>query len=161
MATLFDTDIARWADEQSAALRRLAESGASNAVDWENVIEEVESVGRSQRQAVDSLLVNALTHLLKICGDPDALSLGKWSSEVKTYLDQVRPKVRGAILTDLDLDELWRDSVESAEGELRLYGRVLPPDVPARCPFSLAELLARPADVAGLLRKLPDHPGRS
>ncbi len=46
--TLYDDDIVTWADEQVAALRALAaRSDLSNAVDWENVIEEIESVGRS------------------------------------------------------------------------------------------------------------------
>ena len=38
---------------------------SANDIDWENVIEEIESVGRSERNAVESHLVQALLHDLK------------------------------------------------------------------------------------------------
>ena len=44
--SLYDDDIVTWAEEQAAALRALgARTDLSNAIDWENVAEEVESVG--------------------------------------------------------------------------------------------------------------------
>ena len=158
--TLYDSDPVRWSDEQAAALRRLALSSASNSVDWENVIEEVESVGRSQRQAVDSLLINALTHLLKMAGDPDSLSVRAWSREVKAFLDQVRMRATGAIRADLNLDALWREAVLGAGMELREYGRALPPALPETCPFRLADLLDPAKDARTLSRQIVSDPDR-
>jgi hypothetical protein len=45
LSALYETDIVAWADRQVAELRRLEEAGITNAVDWANVIEEIESVG--------------------------------------------------------------------------------------------------------------------
>jgi hypothetical protein len=45
LSALYETDIVAWADLQVAELRRLEEAGITNAVDWANVIEEIESVG--------------------------------------------------------------------------------------------------------------------
>ena len=45
-ATLYDDDIVTWAEQQAAALRELAaKPELANAVDWENLIEEVETLG--------------------------------------------------------------------------------------------------------------------
>jgi hypothetical protein len=49
----YDSDILSWSEQQSALLRRLARGEKVNAqIDWENVVEEVESVGREQLHAV-------------------------------------------------------------------------------------------------------------
>jgi hypothetical protein len=57
MSDLYDTDILEWSDHQAALLRRVAAGERVNEVDWPNIIEEVESVGREQLHAVESLLV--------------------------------------------------------------------------------------------------------
>ena len=60
MSDLYDTDILIWSERQGELLRRLARGERVNdQVDWENVVEEVESVGRDQLHAVESLLVQA------------------------------------------------------------------------------------------------------
>jgi hypothetical protein len=49
MSDLYDTDILLWSEQQAAAIRRRA----ANEIDWENVAEEIESVGNEQLHAVD------------------------------------------------------------------------------------------------------------
>jgi hypothetical protein len=57
----YDTDILTWSEHQAELLRRLAAGErVNNEVDWENVIEEIESVGKEQLHAVESRLVQAL-----------------------------------------------------------------------------------------------------
>ncbi len=152
--SLYDTDIVAWADRQVEELRRLAEAGVTNAVDWANVIEEIESVGRSERHAVESLLINALTHLLKIAGDPDSLSARAWRQEIITFLDQATRRVTGSARAGLDLEELWRDALARARSSLKLYNRALPPDVPTNCPFEVHDLLGKDIDVDPLIATL-------
>jgi hypothetical protein len=74
-ATLCDDDIVTWSERQAAALRALAaRPELSNAVDWDNVIEEIECLGRSEWKGVASQIRNALAHILKGYCDPDSLS---------------------------------------------------------------------------------------
>jgi Domain of unknown function DUF29 len=48
-----DTDILLWSEHQAALLRRLAAGERVNdQIDWANVIDEVESVGSEQLDAV-------------------------------------------------------------------------------------------------------------
>lgn len=62
MATsLYETDVYAWSQQQVALLR--AEDFAE--VDWHNVIEEIDSVGASQRNELRNRLKELLMHLLK------------------------------------------------------------------------------------------------
>ena len=58
MSDLYETDILAWSEQQTALLRRHAagERVADGELDWPNIIEEVESVGRGQLLEVGSLL---------------------------------------------------------------------------------------------------------
>jgi hypothetical protein len=67
----YGTDILEWCEQQAALLCRVATGGRINdRVDWENIIEEVESVGSEQLLATQSLLVRALPHMLRPEGSP-------------------------------------------------------------------------------------------
>ncbi len=58
----YDTDILIWSERQAELLRRRAAGELINEadLDWSNIAEEVESVGRSQLSTVQSLLRQAL-----------------------------------------------------------------------------------------------------
>jgi Domain of unknown function DUF29 len=62
----YDTDILRWSEHQAGLLRQHAAGSRENdAIDWPNIIEEVEDVGRNSLRACRSLLLQALLHDLK------------------------------------------------------------------------------------------------
>jgi len=60
-ANLYDTDFYGWVQSQLEALR----SGEIDNLDLDNLIEEVESMGRSEQRALESRLEVLLAHLLK------------------------------------------------------------------------------------------------
>ena len=64
----YDEDLYQWTVEQSAALRRRS---ASNELDWDNLAEEIESLGRSDRREIGSRLEILIVHLLKSAYQPD------------------------------------------------------------------------------------------
>ena len=49
--TLYDEDFVAWAEQQAAALRAAARGGSNQQLDWENLAEEIEDLGKSQRAA--------------------------------------------------------------------------------------------------------------
>lgn len=59
---LYRNDSYTWAVEQAAALRRRD----FDAVDWDNVIEEVEDVGRSRERAWESQCQTIVLHMLQL-----------------------------------------------------------------------------------------------
>ena len=67
MSDLYEDDILLWAERQSDLLRRRAAGELVNdgELDWPNIAEEIEDAGRSQLHGVESLLTQALLHMLK------------------------------------------------------------------------------------------------
>jgi hypothetical protein len=57
----YDTDFYGWTQEQAALLR----AGRLTDLDIENLIEEVETMGRSEKRELESRLTVLLLHLLK------------------------------------------------------------------------------------------------
>lgn len=142
-AILYDDDLLTWSEQQSAALRKLAgRPGLSNAVDWENVIEEIESLGRHEFHAVESLLEQALVHLLKAYSDFGSLSRIAWGIETDEFLRQARKRFTNSMRRKLDLETIWQTAFKVSTRELTAYNVSPRPGIPRSCPFSLDDLLA-------------------
>jgi hypothetical protein len=77
MSALYDTDTYTWAMRQADALRRRS----ANEIDWENVAEEIESVGKSEVRELRSRYVVLLSHLLKWLFQPQKRSRS-WESTI-------------------------------------------------------------------------------
>ena len=68
--TLYDEDFVAWSQEQAEALRAAARSGSNQKLDWDNLAEEVEGLGRSERRELRSQLSRAIQHLAKLAHSP-------------------------------------------------------------------------------------------
>jgi hypothetical protein len=135
----YDTDILEWSEHQAALLRRLAAGERVNDVDWPNVIEEVESVGRDQFLAVESLLLQALLRMLKVQAWPDSSAVPGWRSEIVLLCGQAAGRFSPSMRQRIDLAGLYADArralPESIDGQPPL-------PVPVACPVTVDELLA-------------------
>ena len=60
-SNLYEQDFLAWIDEQGQALKARQVA----ALDWDNLVEEIESMGRSQRNELKSRLWVLLMHLIK------------------------------------------------------------------------------------------------
>ena len=60
---LYETDVVTWAEQQAEALRRRA---GGNALDWDNLADEIEDVSRTQTQAAESYIAVIIEHMLKL-----------------------------------------------------------------------------------------------
>ena len=67
-STLYDEDILLWSERQAELIRNLGQRRPDlpNELDIENVAEEIESVGRSELAAVESLIENILLRVMKL-----------------------------------------------------------------------------------------------
>lgn len=63
----YESDLYEWTREQADALRRRA----ANELDWDNLAEEIESLGTSNQDQIESRLENLILHLLKWKYQPD------------------------------------------------------------------------------------------
>ncbi|HVN28414.1 MAG TPA: DUF29 domain-containing protein, partial [Candidatus Binataceae bacterium] len=62
----YEHDFSAWAFAQARALRERQ----ADALDWENIAAEIESLGRSDRDSLRSRLTVILSHLLKLRYQP-------------------------------------------------------------------------------------------
>ena len=150
---LYEKDILLWSERQAALLRRLAAGERLNeAVDWANVIDEVETVGRSELFACSSLLRQALIHLAKLSVWPDSPPAAHWRGEVLTFLADARIRYSPSMRQKLDLAELYRQAVRIVQAGADRQEDVR--SVATACPFTLDELLDADADIPALVVRL-------
>src|SRR5437667_3811688 len=64
VSELYDRDFFLWTQEQATALRAVKDSNLP--LDWENLAEEIESLGKSDRRELRSQITRILRHLLKL-----------------------------------------------------------------------------------------------
>jgi hypothetical protein len=82
--SLYDRDFHAWANEQAA----LARSRSANALDWDNVAEELEDLGASVRNELRSRYVVLLKHLLKWRFQPGKRS-SSWEITIGNQRDAI------------------------------------------------------------------------
>jgi Domain of unknown function DUF29 len=145
----YDTDISVWAAEQAGFLRQRA----ANALDWENLAEEIEAVGISQKREVYARLRLICQHLLKWAYQPEHRSRS-WRATIRTQrrdLERVlrdSPSLRPYAATELA--EAYARGREDAEEETGLL------HLPAACPWPIEQVL----DIAFLPEVPPPKPAR-
>ena len=160
--SLYDDDIVTWSEQQAAAVRALARRpDLSNALDWENVAEEIESVGRSHVRAVRGLLIQLLAHLIKRVSAPTASANPHWRREVVTFQVTALDHFERSMRQRLDVNRIWRTAVVVAEADLLPFGNELIPGLPADCPVSLDDLLSETFDADDVLHRLATATSRS
>ncbi len=86
----YDEDLYQWTLEQGRALR----DRATNALDYDNLAEEIESLGRSDKREIESRLENLLVHLLKWRCQPEWRSVS-WEASI----DEARRRI-GRVIED-------------------------------------------------------------
>jgi hypothetical protein len=146
MSDLYEADILLWSEQQADLLRRLAAGERVNdLVDWENLIEEVESVGNEQLHAVESLLVQALRHMLKAHCWPLHRDAPNWRADAIDFRGQAAARFAPSMRQRIDMAKLHRRArralPETLEG-------MAPLPIPGELP-SLDELLADPPEDNG------------
>ncbi len=65
-AQLYEEDFVRWTEQQSAALRDAAGLSTNLPLDWENLAEEIDGLGRSYRRELRSRIAVIIEHLIKL-----------------------------------------------------------------------------------------------
>jgi Domain of unknown function DUF29 len=96
MADLYDEDLLLWSKEQARALRSAAHSGANLAIDWENVAEEIESLGKSLARELASWVSTILTHLMKLEASPATEPRIGWPETIREQRDQIERVLKEA-----------------------------------------------------------------
>jgi hypothetical protein len=140
MSDLYEDDILLWSERQAELLRQHATTARSNdAIDWPNIIEEIESVGNEQRFAVESNLVQALIYILKAAAWPLSREVPHWRAEARVFRSNAERRFSPSMRQRLDLGRLYRHALRGLPDTID--GQP-PVPVPDACPVTLDELLS-------------------
>jgi len=138
MSQLYDTDILLWSEQQAELLRRRA----ANALDWDNLAEEIADVGLSQLHAVMSHLRLALLHDLKAEAWPLSRDAPHWRAEARGHRDEARTRFAPSMRQRLDVEKLYR---QARRGLPETIDGTRPLPLPVTCPVSLDKRLSEEA----------------
>ncbi|MGK7933993.1 MAG: DUF29 domain-containing protein [Microcystaceae cyanobacterium] len=126
--TLYDQDFALWIEKTVKQLK----AGAFSQIDVENLIEEVESLGRRDKRELKSRLITLFEHALKRCYVPLPncyrgweVTLKRTQSKLKDILED-SPSYRN-VLKDI-YDQCYQEAVENMQTEYDA-------NFPHVCPF--------------------------
>jgi hypothetical protein len=140
---LYDSDILAWSEQQAAALRRLADRrDLPNELDLDNVVEEIEAVGRNELRATESPIRLIVMHIAKAVSQPDAPAIGHWRTECIGWQDELARAFSPSMRQRIDMDALWRSALRQAEAALAETGGVLAAGLAGPCPVSLDDPLS-------------------
>ncbi len=124
LTELYDEDFVLWTEQQAAALRR-----AKNSIlplDWENLAEEIESLGKSDRRALTSQIRRILHHLLKMEASPAADPRTGWRSTIRDARAEIEDILRDSPCLGRQVDATIARQIvvaaKLAEDELMRHG---------------------------------------
>lgn len=133
---LYEADYLQWIQTNLQDLR----NKDYERVDWENLLEEIEDMGRSERRALESNLIIVLLHLLKWQYQPEKRSVS-WESSIIEHRRRLKKALKESpslkpYLTNI-LGESYSESIKQAKAETKL-----PLDAfPKECPYELELIL--------------------
>jgi len=155
---LYQRDGLAWSERQVALLRQLVAGDRMNeAPDWTNIIEEIEAMGRSELRQCESLLIQALVHLLKLHAWPESLSVNHWRGEAVAFLSGAARAFTPSMRQRIDVNDLYADARHQVSARTDESGEPL--RLPQTCPFAIDDLVARLPDIAALDAMLAGHGG--
>lgn len=130
-ATLYETDYSLWLEETIQKLQ----SQAFDAVDWENLIEEIASLGRSEKRRLESLLIRLFEHLLKLAywEVEREHHRGHWEGEIINFRKQIKKELKASpslknYLLEI-FDDCYQDGREIAAKRSQLPLETFPVEV--------------------------------
>jgi len=134
--TLYETDFNLWIEQTVKQLQR----GQLQELDVENLIEEVASMGRSDKREVYSRLRVLLLYLLKWQYQP-AKQTGSWIATIDEQRSQLQLILRDSPSLKPYLQDQLADCYQSARQGAAKETHLAIATFPLECPFTEAQML--------------------
>jgi len=132
---LYETDDHLWLQETI----KLLQTNRFDELDLENLIEELEDLGRSDKNKVVSLLEQIIRHLLYLQYWKTEVQNNKshWEAEIDSFRTQLRRQLTTHLYQYLEqeLDTIYQDALRyvTKKTQLEVF--------PVQCPYTLVQLL--------------------
>ncbi|HZG39020.1 MAG TPA: DUF29 domain-containing protein [Nodosilinea sp.] len=139
--SLYDTDFLLWIDATAALLK----NRRFDNLDLDNLIEEIESLGRSDKRAVLSYLARLCEHLLKIkyWEAERQQCLRGWSIEVNNFRREIHRLLKDSPSLINHLLENFQAEYHDARDNVLIASDIAPNLIPEEPFFSLDQALGK------------------
>jgi hypothetical protein len=134
--TLYEIDYLQWIETTVQQLQ----GQNYGAVDWENVIEELADMGRSERRALKSNLIVILVHLLKWEFQSDRRS-GSWEGSIIEHRRRVQEALSESPSLKPYIESILAESYVQAAKQARAETGLPITTFPSLCPYSLDQVI--------------------
>jgi len=137
MDTLYDDDVIAWVEQQVALMR----AGRWSELDVDNIVEEIEDVGKSEKKELESRLAVLMSHLLKWQLQPDFRG-PSWINTIREQRKSIRhrlkksPSLRRLLSDDDWLAETYR------RAKIETYASTPLTQLPDSMPWPLEDAMA-------------------
>jgi predicted DNA-binding ribbon-helix-helix protein len=135
--TLYEADFNLWLEKQALALRQ----GRFEDLDIENLVEEIESLSRSDKRALRSYLRVLLLHLLKWQYQPSHHSRS-WQASVYNCRQEIQELLVDSPSLKPYITEVLETCYQNARVNAVTETGLTLATFPKQCPFSLEEVLS-------------------
>jgi hypothetical protein len=138
----YDDDFYAWTQYQAKVLRSMAV--ADNRFDPEHVAEEIEDLGKSERDAVRSQIRRIIEHLLKLGYSPAEQPRLSWLESIDDARETLSDKLTPTLGRDAQegLEQLYAEGRRRAVRALRRHGEPGAADaLPTDCPYTFDQIL--------------------
>lgn len=134
--TLYDKDYYLWLEETVQLLRE----GKLTEIDVNNLIEEIEDMGRSEKKAVKSNLKILLCHLLKYKYQPQKRSRS-WLSTIFEHRDRLDDDFADSPSLKRYFQEVFEPCYQKARKQASIETGLPLKTFPINCPFNHEQVL--------------------
>ena len=137
----YEDDFYAWTQHQAEVLRSMPVS--DNRFDREHVAEEIEDLGKSERDAVRSQVRRIIEHFLKLAHSPAEQPRFDWMETIDDARETLSDKLTATLRRDAEanLEKLYAEGRRRAARALRRHGEPDAADqLPLACPWSLDEI---------------------
>ncbi|AIE73400.1 MULTISPECIES: DUF29 domain-containing protein [unclassified Synechocystis] len=136
MTTLYETDFNLWIEQTVNQLK----SGDIKRLDLDNLIEEIESMGRNNKREVRSRLIILMTHLLKWQHQPEKQS-NSWIYTIKEQRLQLKLILQDSPSLKPFLQQVLDDCYQDARKDAAQETKLAPDNFPKESPYTQTQLL--------------------
>lgn len=139
----YDDDFYAWTQYQADVLRTTRR--ADNRLDREHLAEEIEDLGKSERNAVRSQIVRIVEHLLKLQNSPAIDPRSDWQASIIEARQALADSITATLRRDAEaaLPLLYARGRQLAGVRLRRFDESeAAGHLPAECPYTFEQICA-------------------
>ncbi|MDJ0730546.1 MAG: DUF29 domain-containing protein [Crocosphaera sp.] len=133
---LYNKDYCLWLEETVQLLRE----GKLTELDVNHLIEEIEDMGISQKNALESNLIVLLMHLLKWKYQSDKQS-GSWRRSIREHRRRILKAFRNSPSLKRYFEEIFNESYQEARKQAADETELSLNTFPETCPFKIEQIL--------------------